>query len=159
MTLSDAASFSTALSGLAVTASLIYLAVQTHQNAKHTKALIHQGRIAALREIFLTRTNADVAAAIIATAGGTPTSKEVQQHQYAAICGATFYGWQDTYSQYRSGLLDEDFYRQMRVAAEHEMTVPAFRRAWEAYRVPGTHFAEFMDGIARKLGPGPGLER
>ena len=45
MTLSDFATFSTAISGLAVTASLIYLALQTHQNAKHTKALILEARM------------------------------------------------------------------------------------------------------------------
>ena len=36
----------------------------------------------------------------------------------------------------------------MRSAAESMMMVPAFRAAWETYRVPGTHFAEFIDGIA-----------
>ena len=66
MTLSDFATFSTALSGMAVTASLIYLALQTHQNAKHTKALIHQGRIAGLRDVFLATADADVATAILA---------------------------------------------------------------------------------------------
>jgi len=108
MTLSDIATFSTAVSGMAVTASLIYPALQTHQNAKHTKALIHQGRIAALRDVFLARSNADVAAAIIVATGGEPTPREVQQQQYSAICGATFYCWQDTYLQYRSGLLEDE---------------------------------------------------
>jgi hypothetical protein len=46
MTLSDLASIGSLVSGTPVTASLIYLALQTHQDAKHTKALIHQGRAA-----------------------------------------------------------------------------------------------------------------
>jgi hypothetical protein len=44
MTLNDFATLSTAISGIAVTVSLIYLAVQTRQNARHTKALLQQGQ-------------------------------------------------------------------------------------------------------------------
>ncbi len=155
MTLADFATVSTAISGLAVTASLIYLALQTHQNAKHTRALIHQGRISALRDILLASADAGIATATIAATGGTPTPLAVQQQQYVAICGARLFGWQDTYLQHRSGLLDEDFYRQMCAAAETAMSIPAFRAAWETYRVSGTEFAEFMDAIVARVQPAP----
>jgi hypothetical protein len=151
MTLSDLAAISTAVSGLAVTASLIYLALQTHQNAKHTKALIHQGRVAALRDIFLALADPTMAAASIAVPGGTPTPQEVQQVQYRSLYGAIIYGWQDTYSQYQNGLLDEDFFRQMRSGAVQALSNPASRAAWEFYRVPGTQFAAFMDELAASL--------
>src|SRR6185503_16316623 len=98
MTLSDLATFSTAVSGLAVTASLIYLALQTHQNAKHTRALIHQGRVAALRDVFLASADPDIARAWIVTTGGKPTPEAVQQRQFLLLTGAMIYGWQDTYS-------------------------------------------------------------
>jgi hypothetical protein len=153
MTLSDFATFSTAISGLAVTASLIYLALQTHQNAKHTKALIHQGRIAGLRDVFLATAETDVATAIIAATGGNPTPHEVQQYQFRAICGARIYGWQDTYLQCQNGLLGEDFLSQMRVGAEFIMRDSAAREAWEIFRVPGTSFTRFMDGIAGRVEP------
>jgi len=151
MTLSDFATFSTAISGLAVTASLIYLAMQTHQNAKHTRALIHQGRIAALRDIFLAATDPTMAAAFIAVPGGTPTPQEVQKVQYRSLYGAMIYGWQDTYSQYQSGLLDDDFFRQMRSGAVQALSNPTSRAVWEFYRVPGTKFAAFMDELAASL--------
>ena len=44
MSLSDLASIGSLVSGIAVLVSLIYLAQQTWQNAKHTRALIHQAR-------------------------------------------------------------------------------------------------------------------
>jgi hypothetical protein len=47
MTLSDLASLATVLSGAAVLASLIYLAQQTRQNTRHTRALIEQARVPA----------------------------------------------------------------------------------------------------------------
>jgi hypothetical protein len=45
MTLSDISSIVGMISGLAVLASLIYLAQQNRQNVKHTRALIQQGRV------------------------------------------------------------------------------------------------------------------
>ena len=151
MTLSDFATFSTAISGLAVTASLIYLALQTHQNTKHTRALIHQGRVTALRDIFLALANPDVAAAYVAVPGGMPTPEAIQRLQYRQICLAQIFGWQDTYSQYRRGLLDEDFFRQMRAAAVQYLRNPTFRAVWESHKVPGTEFATFMDELAASL--------
>lgn len=148
MTLSDIADFSTTISGIAVTVSLIYLAVQTHQNVRHNRALIHQGRVAALRDIFLARVDANVAAATIVATGGKATAREVQQVQFMSMCGAMIYGWQDTYEQYRNGLLDEDFFLQMCTGATQQLAQPAFREAWQAFRVPGTRFAAFMDPIA-----------
>lgn len=155
MTLSDFATFSTAVSGLAVTASLIYLALQTHQNAKHTKALIHQGRVAAIRELLVANADTDIAAAVIAATGGAPTPEAVRQRQFVSMCGASLYGWQDTLSQYQNGLLDEDFFQQMRGAVVQAVSQPAFCAAWESFfRVPGTRFAAFVDEIISTLPAG-----
>ena len=43
MPLSDLASIGSVFSSLAIAVSLIYLGIQTHQAAKHTRALISQG--------------------------------------------------------------------------------------------------------------------
>src|SRR5258708_991482 len=69
MTLSDFATFSTAISGLAVTASLIYLALQTHQNSKHSRALIQQGRAAQFQDL-ISQWAADPALAEVVMRGG-----------------------------------------------------------------------------------------
>jgi hypothetical protein len=156
MTLSDFATFSTAVSGLAVTASLIYLALQTHQNAKHTKALIHQGRITAIRDIFLATADTQIATAMVKASGDTPTPQAVQERQYRAIYGAMIYGWQDTYEQYRHGLISDDFFQQMRNAAMQTLRHSTSRAAWEAYRLPGTQFTAFMDGLVASI---PDVER
>jgi hypothetical protein len=64
MTLSDFATSSTAVSGLAVTASLIYPALRTHQNAKHTKALILQGRESRIVELQFAAADGDLVLAV-----------------------------------------------------------------------------------------------
>ena len=154
MSLSDLATFSTALSGLAVTASLIYLALQTHQNSKHTRALIHQGRIAGIRDLAVAATNTDLAAAIVSASGVEPTQELVRRAQFRFYCAASFYGWQDSFSQHEGGLLDEDIFRQMRTAVVTALGHPAMRAEWnDVIRVPGTKFAAFVDGIIATLPP------
>ncbi len=75
MSLSEVASIATAISGLAVTVSLIYLAIQTRQNVRHTTALIHQGTAARTTTILRGWMNADTVAAWIEGNGGTPTAR------------------------------------------------------------------------------------
>lgn len=157
MTLSDLATFSTAVSGLAVTASLIYLALQTHQNAKHTKALIQQGRLGAIRELALSCADSDFASAILRALQGVPTQEQVKHFQFQNYCGASLYGWQDTFLQHEMGLLDKDIFLQMRSGVTRAMSNPAFRAEWETlFRVHGTKFAAFVDEVISIL-PTPQL--
>ena len=93
MTLSDFATFSTAISGFAVTVSLIDLALQTHQNAKHTNALIHQGRMGAIRELAMATASGDGASAILFASGKPCAPDDVKRFQFESYCSARFYGW------------------------------------------------------------------
>jgi hypothetical protein len=151
MTLSDFATFSTAISGFAVTASLIYLALQTHQNAKHTKALIHQGRMGAIRELAMAAAGSEIASAILFASGKPCAPDDVKRFQFANYCSARLYGWQDTFLQHQAGLLGEDIFLQMRGGVATAMREPAFRAQWESdIRVPGTKFAVFVDDVISK---------
>src|SRR6185369_7999739 len=53
MTLSDLASIGSLVSGVAVLVSLVYLSLQIRQNARHSKALIQQGRAARIADTAL----------------------------------------------------------------------------------------------------------
>jgi hypothetical protein len=147
MTLSEIASFTTALSGIAVTISVVYLALQTHQNARHTRALILQARIGAIAQSAHAATDASLAAAILAAEGIEPTLQNVQQAQFTSFCAARFYGWQDTFRQYEDGMLDRDFYLQMRQAIATFLAKPSWRTAWQTIRIEGTRFSDFVDDI------------
>ena len=65
MTLSDLAAIGSLASGVAVLVSLIYLGLQVHQSAKHTRALILQGRAERIVTHHLTIANSDLVAAWI----------------------------------------------------------------------------------------------
>ena len=134
MTLPEFATFSMAISGLAVTASLIYLALQTHQAAKHTKALIHQGNAARITEMANVFTNADMVAAIIVGNGGTPSPEEVQKRQFGYWCMALVVSMEDTFGQHEEGLISEDRFKSFRAGVTGGFMQPGMRRYWAAWK-------------------------
>lgn len=152
MTLSDFATITTAVSGIAVTVSIVYLALQTHQNVRHTRALINQGRATLISELLLTGTDAEVASAILTGNGREVTPEAVRKWQFQAYAVAQMFGWQDSFSQYERGLLDEDIYRAMCASVNQAMVHPAWREAYEArFRTPGAKFSAFVDEAIAKL--------
>ena len=153
MTLSDFATFTTAISGIAVTVSIVYLALQTHQNVKHTRALINQGRATLIAEMLLTSTNPEVAAAYLLGTGREATPEAVRKMQFQAFAASQMFGWQDSFSQHERGLLDDDIWRHMNACGmDSAMRHPAFREAYEQrFKTPGTKFCAFMDEAIGKL--------
>ena len=152
MTLSDFATFTTAISGIAVTVSIVYLALQTHQNVKHTRALINQGRVTLISEMLLKSTDAEMATAYLIGTGREATPEAVRGMQFQAFATAQMFGWQDSFSQHERGLLDDDIYRAMRASVDQAMRHPAFREAYEVrFRTPGTKFCAFVDEAISKL--------
>jgi hypothetical protein len=152
MTLSDFATFCTAVSGIAVTVSIAYLALQTHQNVKHTRALINQGRATLIAQMLLTSADPEVAAAYLIGTGREATPDAVRKMQFQAFATSQMFGWQDSFSQHERGLLDDDIYRHMRASVDQAMRHKAFREAYETrFRTPGTKFCAFMDEAIAKL--------
>jgi hypothetical protein len=147
MTLTDFATFCTALSGIAVTASLIYLALQTHQSVKHTRALIHQGRASRIIDHLNGQLSSDVAAAVIVGNGGVPTPEAIKALQFSLVCRTNFTSFEDTYSQFVHGLVDESTLRLTRKNLLRVFSQPGFRAAWDDWKEPGTGFADFVDGV------------
>lgn len=152
MTLSDFATFTTAISGLAVTASLIYLALQTHQNAKHTRALIFQGRAERISNQYLTMADPALAAAYIVGNGGTATQDEILRHQFRQLCSAFLVGWQDTFQQHEEGLLNEQFFEGFTESVTNILRTQPGLRAFFGQTLFGSHvgnreFSVFMQKL------------
>ena len=134
MTLSDFATFSTAISGLAVTASLIYLALQTHQAAKHTKALIHQGNAARITGLASVFTDAGMVSAIITGNGGTPSPEEIMRRQFGYWCMALLISMEDTFGQHEEGLISDDRFNSFRAGVAGGFMQPGMRRYWATWK-------------------------
>ena len=141
-----------------MTVSIIYLALQTHQNTKHTRALINQGRATLIAQMLLKQTDTDVAAAYLEGTGRESTPEAVRRIQFQAFAASQMFGWQDSFSQHERGLLDDDIYRHMRASVDQAMRHKAFREAYETrFRTPGTKFCAFMDDAIAKS-PRPAVE-
>lgn len=151
MTLADFASLSTTISGIAVTASLIYLALQVHQNTKHTRALLHQGRAARVVELTMAQAHSDFVEATILAEGGIPSLEEIRRRQYRMSSGAYIASFEESFHQYRNGLLEEDVYQSLRKNVASTFSSAARRANWEDRKTQGTAFAKFVDEIISKL--------
>jgi hypothetical protein len=151
MTLADFASLGTTISGLAVTASLIYLALQVHQNTKHTRALILQGRASRVVSIQFAAMQTDIAEAVIAAGGVEPTKENVRKMQFRMMLNTYLNSFEESWSQYRHGLLEDDGYRSLRENIARLFAQPGFRPEWEKRKTPGSEFTKFVDAIISEL--------
>jgi hypothetical protein len=144
MTLSDLAAIGGVVSSLAVALSLIYLGVQTHQAAKHTRALISQARAARLTDALAAFSDSDrVAARLQVTTGAPPTLQTIQQTQTLMFFQGAFAGWSDVFEQYREGLLSDDQFADMRVIISGVLRPHLAHQFWEQWKAgrPNTHSA------------------
>jgi hypothetical protein len=154
MTLSDFAAFSTAISGLAVTASLIYLAKQTYQSSKHTKALLQQGQSNRVATSLLAMANADLANAWITGNDGTATSESVKSLQFAQLCNMIEYDMMDFHNTHIDGLTSDEQFGSACVAYSNLLQQPGMGAFWTTWKDAPMRdcprFIDWVDGLASK---------
>jgi hypothetical protein len=151
MVLSDIASIATAVSGLAVTASLIYVGIQTNQNVRHTRALIHQGTAARTTNILLGLMNADIVSAWIEGNGGTATPELIRQRQFHYHCGIAMIAMEDYFSKHEDGLLSDEQFSRGRATFRGVLREPGPRAYWLKQRETMTkaapRYCAFIDSL------------
>ncbi len=150
MSLSDLAAIGSLVSGIAVLVSLIYLSVQTRQNSKHTKGQILQGRVARIVNQHLSMASSDLAAAWIAGNGGTATPEEIGRRQFYLQCLAYDLSWEDTVTQYESGLLDKERFDDFRAHVAVFIRDPGLRSYFSKRPIPNdgpTRFHKFINEL------------
>jgi hypothetical protein len=114
MTLSDLSSLGSLVSALAVAGSLVYLGLQTHQAAKHTRALILQGRVERVVSHHLAIADSDLVSAWLIENGDAPTEENIRHRQFWLQGMAYDLSWEDTFAQYESGLLGGEQFADFR---------------------------------------------
>ena len=152
MSLSELASLATAISGLAVTASLIYLAIQTRQNARHTRALIHQGTAAEpTTAILLGFMNPDMVAAWIEGNGGKTTPEAIRARQFYYHCGTAMIAMEDYFGQHEVGLLSEEQFSRGCETFRAILKEPGLRAYWLKQRdmmvKAAPNYCAFIDSL------------
>ena len=160
MVLSDIASISTAVSGLVVTASLIYVGIQTRQNVRHTRALIHQGTAARTTNIRLGFMNAEIVTAWIDGNGGTATPELIRQRQFHYHCGVAMITMEDYFSQHEDGLLSDEQFSRGSATFRERLREPGLRAYWlkqrEAMTEAAPRYCAFIDSLCTGEPMAPG---
>ena len=151
MTLADFASLSTAVSGIAVTVSLIYLAIQTQQNTRNTRALIHQGAAARTTSIRIGMMEGERAVAWIEGNGGSPTPEEVRRLQFNLQCATALDALEDHYLQKKAGLVSAEQFARNREGFRRLLQEQGMRDFWNAQKLTearvAPQFCAFVDGL------------
>jgi hypothetical protein len=166
MNLNDLAAVATVVSGTAVVISLVYLALQVRQNTRHTRALIHQGRIARVVSHHIDLAEPHLAEAWISAAGGTATHQDVLRRQFWLLAISYEFSWEDTFVQHKLGLFGEEQYADFRARLVDILAHKGLRSFFSSRPMPPggkSAFQTFMAGViedaaARDTGPEvPGL--
>jgi hypothetical protein len=151
MSLSEVALIATAISGFTATASLIYVAVQTRQNVRHTRALILQGTAARTTTVLLGYMSTESATAWIEGNGGIPTPELIRQRQFFCQCGIALVAMEDYFSQHEAGLLSEEQFRRGSETFRLRFKEPGLRTYWEREKVSiakaAPHFCAYIDSL------------
>ncbi len=138
-------------------ASLVYLALQTHQNAKHTKALIQQGRVGRLIGAAVGWSDADKCAAWIEANGGVATPEAIRREQVAFRCFAMIGALEDFYAQDSDGLLSRQQSEATAATLGRALHGPALRDAWVQWKAERPNaalkFQAFVDRLAEAHAP------
>jgi hypothetical protein len=156
MNLSDLAAIGSLVSGIAVLVSLVYLAQQTRQNSKHTRALIQQGRAIQSADMPLrTAENASLAELRLRGDEGDKTLNRIQFSQYWLLRISIFWMWEDQFNQHQDGLLDGARFAGTIEVMKLQFQMPGCRYVWKRGRMGfAPKFQAFVNDIMQQTRPG-----
>jgi hypothetical protein len=154
MSLSDFAALSSAASGFAVTVSLIYLAIQTHQNTRNIRAQIQQGAAGRTAAIMLGMMDGDNIVTWIEGNGNQATPERIRQERFALQCGLAVNAVEDHFHQHEAGLQNDEQFRR-NIAAMRRLFVQAgMQDFWKVQRAENARvaprFTSFVDRLCEE---------
>src|SRR5262249_37683425 len=152
MTLSDLASLGSFISGLAVLVSLVYLSIQTRQNAKHTQALVSQSRVSQVMSANqIVAQNGELADIVRRGNRGEPGLSDEEGHRFFMWMMAAFMTVEDHYRQYKAGLIDKARHQGLVDRMVLSFRFPGYRASWNLQRNGfDADFRAFMDDLMAK---------
>jgi hypothetical protein len=152
MSLSDLASLGSFVSGIAVIATLIFLALQMRQTNRNQRSLIQQGRAVHLNEIHLLRANPHMSAAFAHLNEDYRTLSPSELLAIRAYLIALSYAYQDSFQQYRAGTLSAASWDVDATTFRGLAGNAAFRTEWvsrrDSYATP--EWRDYVDALIRE---------
>ena len=134
MTLSDLASIGSFVSGLAVLVSLIFLNVQVRQTARHQRSMLLQSQASRSMDLEMRLAHPFMAPVWDNAVGkdGELTLREFRQVRH--IVTANFKNGEESFFQYRDGLISEAGFDTVRQLVKTLVGFPRVRVIWRQSR-------------------------
>jgi hypothetical protein len=164
MTLSDLAALGSFVSGLAVLVSLVFLWFQlrqmneqVRQSEKNQRAQIRQTHSMRISETFTRRVEH---AELWAKAYKGEALSDAEVYQVFQSMSAVWFSIEDSFYQYRDGLLDEAAWQANLAGLNTALRGPLLRAVWPMVRTSavGTDFAGMVDKLVAETQPAPSYE-
>jgi hypothetical protein len=146
VSLSQLADLGELLGGVAVVASLVYLAVQIRQNTRIVMASTLHQNTDLWSSLFLRLAEPDLARAYVAGMAGQSDMRPLEYTQFFFICRSMFLAFENQYYQMRHGVLDSEAYAGYeRSISTQVLAFRGFRFWWELNR--SMYSPEFGDHV------------
>lgn len=149
MTLSQLADLGELLGGVAVVASLVYLAVQIRQNTRTVRGSTLHHNTELWSSMFLRLADPEAAQAYVAGMTASPDIRPLHYTQFFFICRAMFLAFENQYFQMRQGVLDPETYAAyQRSISTQFLAFRGFRVWWQQSRsVFSPSFVHHVDAM------------
>ena len=149
MSLSDLASIGSFVSGLAVLASLLYLALQVRQADRNQRAVIQQGRIARSSDQLMRLCDPALTSAWVKGIHGRADISEEEFLRFLLINTAVLRSTEDVIFQHRLGLLDSASLENQLGPARGILSTPGGKAFWRVLK--SGYDPEFVERVDRIL--------
>lgn len=160
MTWTQISSVISALSGVAVLVSLVFVILQLKIAVKNQQALIRTFRASRLVELNMAAANPSFADAWFKGMSGAEDLSHTQFAQFLHGCRATFANSEDAFYQYREGLLNKAAFASFSATVKFSFLALGYRVAWRNSRdLYGKEFVDFMDRNLNEVGIRPPSDR
>lgn len=154
MSLSDVASIGSALSGLAVLASLVFLYfqlrelnAQVRQTERNQRSLVNQGATARSIAANTWLTEPHMSAVFTKAISEPTTLSDVEVFQLSGVLRTVMIAYSDTLVQHRNGLADDITLQHAEASLRFFLSVPGVRAMYRIFAY--TYAAELQEIVAR----------
>jgi hypothetical protein len=149
-----------ALSGVAVLVSLVFVILQLKVAVKNQQAMIRTFRASRLVELNMAAANPSFADAWFKGMSGADDLSNTQFAQFLHGCRATFANSEDAFYQYREGLLNKAAFASFSATVKFSFLSLGYRVAWRnSHQLYGKEFVAFMDKNLNEVAVKPAADR
>ena len=153
MNLEQLANLGEFIGGVAVIASIVYLAIQIRQNTRQVKSATLATNTTNWSSMLVNLASNDRSGAYLDGALGREDISPEHFLQFVQVSRAMLVSFETQYFQYREGALDKDIYFGYERACRDQMLAyPGFQMIWEITRSGfSPQFAELVDKLIEEL--------